>query len=331
LPFEVEHTDLKALGKPHTKVMMNLANPEEAFSLSFIPNDGVGLARMEFIVSTSIKIHPLALVHFDELADPVAKAEIARLTSGYADKPQFFVDKLAQGVAMLAAAFHPKDVILRLSDFKTNEYANLIGGSAYEPHEENPMIGFRGASRYDHPRYRDGFALECRAVRKVRDEMGLTNLKLMIPFCRTVEEGQRVQAEMARHGLRRGENALEIYVMCEIPSNVILADEFADIFDGFSIGSNDLTQLILGVDRDSEVVAPLFDERNPAVKKMIAQVIATCRARGRKIGICGQAPSDYPDFAQFLVEQGIDSISLNPDTVLKTTLAILETEAALKR
>jgi len=331
LPFEVEHTDLKALGKPHTKVMMNLANPEEAFSLSFIPNDGVGLARMEFIVSTSIKIHPLALVHFDELADPVAKAEIARLTSGYADKPQFFVDKLAQGVAMLAAAFHPKDVILRLSDFKTNEYANLIGGSAYEPHEENPMLGFRGASRYDHPRYRDGFALECRAVRKVRDEMGLTNLKLMIPFCRTVEEGQRVQAEMARHGLRRGENALEIYVMCEIPSNVILADEFADIFDGFSIGSNDLTQLILGVDRDSEVVAPLFDERNPAVKKMIAQVIATCRARGRKIGICGQAPSDYPDFAQFLVEQGIDSISLNPDTVLKTTLAILETEAALKR
>ena len=327
----MEHTDLKALGKPHTKVMMNLANPEEAFSLSFIPNDGVGLARMEFIVSTSIKIHPLALVHFDELADPVAKAEIARLTSGYADKPQFFVDKLAQGVAMLAAAFHPKDVILRLSDFKTNEYANLIGGSAYEPHEENPMLGFRGASRYDHPRYRDGFALECRAVRKVRDEMGLTNLKLMIPFCRTVEEGQRVQAEMARHGLRRGENALEIYVMCEIPSNVILADEFADIFDGFSIGSNDLTQLILGVDRDSEVVAPLFDERNPAVKKMIAQVIATCRARGRKIGICGQAPSDYPDFAQFLVEQGIDSISLNPDTVLKTTLAILETEAALKR
>jgi len=330
LPFEVEHTDLQALGKPHTKVMMNLANPEEAFSLSFIPNDGVGLARMEFIVSTSIKIHPLALIHFDQLADPVAKAEIARLTAGYADKPQFFVDKLAQGVAMLAAAFHPKDVILRLSDFKTNEYANLIGGSAYEPHEENPMIGFRGASRYDHPRYRAGFALECRAVRKVREEMGLTNLKLMIPFCRTVEEGQRVQAEMAQHGLRRGENALEIYVMCEIPSNIVLAEQFADIFDGFSIGSNDLTQLILGVDRDSEVVAPLFDERNPAVKKMIAQVIATCRARGRKIGICGQAPSDYPEFAQFLVEQGIDSISLNPDTVLKTTLAILETEAALK-
>jgi pyruvate,water dikinase len=227
---------------------------------------------------------------------------------------------------MLAAAFYPKDVILRLSDFKTNEYANLIGGKPYEPSEENPMLGFRGASRYYNPRYQAGFALECRAVKKIREEMGLTNLKLMIPFCRTVEEGHKVQAEMAKHGLRRGENGLEIYVMCEIPSNVILADEFADIFDGFSIGSNDLTQLILGVDRDSDIVAPLFDERNPAVKKMIAQVIATCRARGRKIGICGQAPSDYPEFAQFLVEQGIDSISLNPDTVLKTTLAILEQE-----
>ncbi len=330
LPFDVTRTDLKGLGQPRTKVMMNLANPEEAFSLSFIPNDGVGLARMEFIITTCIKIHPLALIHFDQLADTAAKAEIERLTAGYTDKPQFFVDRLAQGVAMLAAAFYPKDVILRLSDFKTNEYANLIGGSAYEPHEENPMIGFRGASRYYHPRYQEGFALECRAVKKVREEMGLSNLKVMIPFCRTVEEGQRVQAEMAQHGLRRGENGLEIYVMCEIPSNVVLAEEFADIFDGFSIGSNDLTQLILGVDRDSEIVAPIFDERNPAVKKMIAQVIATCRAKGRKIGICGQAPSDYPEFAQFLVEQGIDSISLNPDTVLKTTLAILKTEDALK-
>jgi pyruvate, water dikinase len=328
LPFDVERTDLTALGHPRTKVMMNLANPEEAFSLSFIPNDGVGLARMEFIVSTYIKIHPLALVHFDQLSDAAAKAEIARMTAGYTDRPQFFVDKLAQGVGMLAAAFYPKDVILRLSDFKTNEYANLIGGSAFEPHEDNPMIGFRGASRYYHPRYQAGFALECRAVAKVREEMGLTNLKLMIPFCRTVEEGRRVQAEMATHGPRRGENGLEIYVMCEIPSNVVLAEEFADIFDGFSIGSNDLTQLILGVDRDSEIVAPIFDERNPAVTKMIAQVIATCRAKGRKIGICGQAPSDYPEFAQFLVEQGIDSISLNPDTVLKTTLAILETEAS---
>lgn len=326
LPFEVERTDLKSLGKPRTKVMMNLANPEEAFSLSFIPNEGVGLARMEFIISTYIKIHPLALIDFAQLADPLAKAEIERLTAGYADKPQFFVDKLAQGVAMIAAAFYPKDVILRLSDFKTNEYANLIGGKAYEPDEENPMIGFRGASRYYHPRYQAGFALECRAVKKVRDEMGLTNLKLMIPFCRTIEEGRKVQAEMEKHGLKRGQDGLEIYVMCEIPSNVILADEFADIFDGFSIGSNDLTQLILGVDRDSEIVAPIFDERNAAVKKMIAQVIAACRAKGRKIGICGQAPSDYPEFAQFLVEQGIDSISLNPDTVLKTTLAILATE-----
>jgi len=330
LPFEVQRTDLKAIGRPRTKVMMNLANPEEAFSLSFIPNEGVGLARMEFIVTTHIKIHPLALIDFDQLTDAAAKAEIERLTVGFKDKPQFFVDKLAQGIGMLAAAFYPKDVILRLSDFKTNEYANLIGGKPYEPHEENPMLGFRGASRYYHPRYQAGFALECRAVKKVRDEMGLTNLKVMIPFCRTVDEGRRVQAEMETHGLRRGENSLEIYVMCEIPSNVILAEEFAEIFDGFSIGSNDLTQLILGVDRDSEIVAPIFDERNPAVKKMIAQVIATCRAKGRKIGICGQAPSDYPEFAQFLVEQGIDSISLNPDTVLKTTLAILETEARLK-
>jgi len=330
LPFEVQRTDLKAIGRPRTKVMMNLANPEEAFSLSFIPNEGVGLARMEFIVTTHIKIHPLALIDFDQLTDAAAKAEIERLTVGFKDKPQFFVDKLAQGIGMLAAAFYPKDVILRLSDFKTNEYANLIGGKPYEPHEENPMLGFRGASRYYHPRYQAGFALECRAVKKVRDDMGLTNLKVMIPFCRTVDEGRRVQAEMETHGLRRGENSLEIYVMCEIPSNVILAEEFAEIFDGFSIGSNDLTQLILGVDRDSEIVAPIFDERNPAVKKMIAQVIATCRAKGRKIGICGQAPSDYPEFAQFLVEQGIDSISLNPDTVLKTTLAILETEARLK-
>jgi len=331
LPFDIERTNLKDLGHPHTKVMMNLANPEEAFSLSFIPNDGVGLARMEFIITTYIKIHPLALTGFDQLTDPAAKAEIERMTAGYADKPQFFVDKLAQGVAMLAAAFYPKDVILRLSDFKTNEYANLIGGKAFEPHEENPMLGFRGASRYYHPRYQAGFALECRAVAKVREEMGLTNLKVMIPFCRTIEEGHKVQAEMEKHGLKRGENGLEIYVMCEIPSNVILAEEFADLFDGFSIGSNDLTQLILGVDRDSEIVAPIFDERNAAVKKMIAQVIATCRAKGRKIGICGQAPSDYPEFAQFLVEQGIDSISLNPDTVLKATLAILETEAALKK
>ncbi len=329
LPFDVERVELGDLARPLTKVMMNIANPEEALKLSFIPNDGVGLAREEFIISNFIKIHPLALLDYPDLADGAAKAEIERLTAGHDDKPGYFVDKLAQGVAMLAAAFYPKDVILRLSDFKTNEYANLIGGKAYEPAEENPMIGFRGASRYYHPRYQRGFALECRAVHKVREEMGLANLKLMIPFCRTVEEGRRVLAEMESHGLRRGENGLEVYVMCEIPSNVILAEEFCEIFDGFSIGSNDLTQLILGVDRDSEIVAPIFDERNDAVKRMIARVIAVCRGRGRKIGICGQAPSDYPEFARFLVEQGIDSISLNPDTVLKTTVAILEQERAI--
>jgi pyruvate,water dikinase len=357
LDFEVQRTNLSELPRPRTKVMMNVGNPEEALALSFIPNDGVGLAREEFIISNYIKVHPLALIDYERIANPLAgppdtlsptggegrgegerrlqtldsatRAQIDALTAGYTDKPQFFVDKLAQGVAMIAAAFYPKDVILRLSDFKTNEYANLIGGRAYEPAEENPMIGFRGASRYYNPRYQAGFALECRAVRKVREEMGLTNLKLMIPFCRTVEEGRRVQAEMEKHGLKRGVKGLEIYVMCEIPSNVILAAEFAEIFDGFSIGSNDLTQLILGVDRDSEIVAPIFDERNAAVKKMIAQVIAVCRAKKRKIGICGQAPSDYPDFAQFLVEQGIDSISLNPDTVLKRTVAIVEKEKAL--
>jgi pyruvate, water dikinase len=302
LPFDVSAIDLKGLGEPRTKVMMNVGNPQEAFALSFTPNQGVGLAREEFIISSFIKVHPLALLNYERLEDPAVKAEIGRITAGYADKPQFFVDKLAEGAAMIAAAFYPKDVILRLSDFKTNEYANLLGGERYEPREENPMIGFRGASRYYDPRYRDGFALECRAVRKVRDEMGLTNLK---------------------------ENGLELYVMCEIPSNVILAEEFADIFDGFSIGSNDLTQLILGVDRDSEIVAHVFDERNPAVKKMISNVIRVARSRGRKIGICGQAPSDYPEFAEFLVEQGIDSISLNPDTVLKTTATILEKERQL--
>ena len=326
LPFQVEKTNLKDLSRPRTQIMMNVGNPQQAFALSFIPNDGVGLAREEFIVTNYIKIHPLALVDYKEMLHPALRRQIDGLTIGYEDKTQFFVDKLAQGVAMIAAAFYPKDVIVRLSDFKTNEYANLIGGSTYEPTEENPMLGFRGASRYYNPRYQAGFALECRAMKKVRDEMGLTNLKLMVPFCRTVDEGRKVIAEIAKHGLKRGENSLEVYVMCEIPSNVILASEFAEIFDGFSIGSNDLTQLILGVDRDSEIVAGIFDERNPAVMKMIADVIGVCRKKGRKIGICGQAPSDYPEFAQFLVEQKIDSISLNPDAVLKTTLAILEKE-----
>jgi pyruvate,water dikinase len=327
LDFEVNRTDLGDEQRPKTKVMMNVGNPDQAFALSQIPNDGVGLAREEFIVANSIKIHPLALLDYGKMDAGSVKKQIADLTPGYLHKPDFYVDKLSQGVAVIAAAFYPKDVILRLSDFKTNEYANLVGGRAYEPEEENPMIGFRGASRYYHPKYQAAFELECLAVRRVREDMGLTNLKLMIPFCRTVEEGRRVQAEMEKHGLKRGESGLEIYVMCEIPSNVILADEFAEIFDGFSIGSNDLTQLTLGVDRDSEIVASIFDERNAAVMKMIAQAIKTCRERDRKIGICGQAPSDYPDFAQFLVEQGIHSISLTPDTVLKTTQAILETEA----
>ncbi|MBI4061101.1 MAG: phosphoenolpyruvate synthase, partial [Elusimicrobia bacterium] len=329
LPFEVERVDLGSLARPRTQIMLNAADPREAFGLSRIPNSGVGLAREEFIITNFVKIHPMALVHPERVADPKARAEIARLTAGYEDKPRYFVDKLAEGAAMIAAAFHPKDVILRLSDFKTNEYAGLLGGAAFEPREENPMIGFRGASRYCHPRYREGFALECLAMRKVREKMGLKNLKLMIPFCRTVEEGRKVLAEMERHGLKRGADGLEVYVMCEIPSNVILAARFAEIFDGFSIGSNDLTQLILGVDRDSEIVAPIFDERDAAVKTMIADVIRAAKAAGRKIGICGQAPSDYPDFARFLVEQGIDSISLNADAVLKTTLAVLELEKTL--
>jgi pyruvate,water dikinase len=329
LPFEVERVPLKNLRRPKTQVMMNVANPEEAFSLSFIPNDGIGLAREEFIINTFIKIHPLALLNYDDLKDAGVKAEIDRLTTAYPDKTQYFVDKLAQGVGMIGAAFYPKDVIVRMSDFKSNEYANLIGGKDFEPSEENPMIGFRGASRYYDHRYREGFAMECQAMKKVREDMGLTNVKLMIPFCRTVAEGKRVLEEMAKHGLKRGDKGLEVYVMCEIPSNVILAEEFAEIFDGFSIGSNDLTQLVLGVDRDSEIVAHVFDERNPAVKTFIAQVIKAAKVKGRKIGICGQAPSDYPEFAQFLVEQGIDSISLNPDTILKTTMKILEMEKIL--
>ena len=326
LKFSVQEVDLGQLGRPRTKIMLNVADPAGVFALSAIPNDGVGLAREELIISHAIRIHPMALIRFDSLTDQTAKAEIARLTAGYADKSQYFVDKLAEGVGMIAAAFYPKDVIVRLSDFKSNEYANLIGGTEFEPREENPMLGFRGASRYYDDRYREGFALECRAMRKAREEMGLTNIKLMIPFVRTLDEGERVLAEMAKHGLKRGENGLEVYVMCEIPSNVLLADEFARIFDGFSIGSNDLTQLTLGVDRDSELVARIFDERNPAVKKLVSSVIRTARAHGVKIGICGQAPSDYPEFAQFLVEEGIDSMSLNPDAVMKTMVKVVEIE-----
>ena len=327
LAFDLEKIDLSNFVRPKTKVMMNIGNPEEAFRFSFIPNDGVGLARMEFIISTAIKAHPMALLNYEHLQDAAAKKEIDKLTKGYINKSEYFVERLAQGVAMIGAAFYPKDVIVRMSDFKTNEYANLVGGKTFEPHEENPMLGFRGASRYYDPRYQAGFALECKAMKKVRDEMGLTNVKLMIPFCRTVEEGKRVIAEMTKNGLKQGENGLEVYLMCEIPSNVILADEFAKIFDGFSIGSNDLTQLILGVDRDSEIVAHLFNERNSAVTGMISRAIHGLKTARKKIGICGQAPSDYPDFTEFLIKEGIDSVSLNPDAVLKTTSFIVGIEA----
>jgi pyruvate,water dikinase len=326
LPFEVKEVALDNLPRTRTQILMNVGNPEEAFSLSAIPNDGVGLARLEFIIANQIQAHPLALIHFKELKDELAKYKIADLTKLYDDKPEFFVDKLAQGVGAIAAAFYPKPVIVRMSDFKSNEYANLLGGREFEPHEENPMIGWRGASRYYDEKYREGYALECKAMKRVRDEMGLTNVILMIPFCRTPNEGRRVLAEMEKHGLKRGVNGLQVYVMCEIPSNVVLADEFAEVFDGFSIGSNDLTQLTLGLDRDSALVAHLFDERNTAVKRLIGDVIRTAKEKGRKIGICGQAPSDYPEFARFLVEQGINSISLNPDSVLKTILEIAEAE-----
>lgn len=329
LPFEVKKVSLTELPRPKTKVLMNVGNPDEVFSLSQLPNDGVGLARIEFIISNHVKIHPLALLHPDQVKDAAAEKQIDELTTGYTDKSQYFLDLLARGVAMIAAAFYPREVIVRLSDFKTNEYANLIGGRNFEPHEENPMIGFRGASRYYDERFRVAFGLECQAMKRVREEMGLTNVKLMIPFCRTVEEGKRVQSVMAEYGLERGKNGLELYVMCEIPSNVINAAGFAEIFDGFSIGSNDLTQLTLGVDRDSEIVAHVFNERDPAVMAFVAQAIRAAKQAGRKIGICGQAPSDYPEFAQFLVQQGIDSISLNPDTVIKTMLKIAEMETLL--
>ncbi len=331
LPFVVNKTDLKKVKRPKTKIMMNVGNPDQAFEFSFIPNDGVGLAREEFIISSYIKVHPLALLHPEKVKDQKVRDQIDELTFAYSSKIDFFVEKLAQGVAMIAAAFYPKDVIVRMSDFKSNEYANLIGGHEFEPKEENPMIGWRGASRYYTGNYREAFGLECKAMKKAREEMGLTNIKLMIPFCRTIDEGKQVVAEMKKYGLEQGKHDLQIYVMCEIPSNVLLADDFAKIFDGFSIGSNDLTQLTLGLDRDSELVSRLYDERNPAVKRMIWEVIHKCKRNKTKIGICGQGPSDHPDFAQFLVKCGIDSISLNPDTVLKTTLAILETERKIKK
>jgi pyruvate,water dikinase len=325
LSFDVDELTVTDLPRPRTQVYLNIGNPEEAFALSALPVDGVGLARLEFIIANHIGVHPLALLHPDHL-DSTERARIGQLTRGYAQPAEFFVDRLAQGVATIAAAFFPRPVIVRLSDFKTNEYAHLLSGTVFEPEEENPMLGLRGASRYTHPRYREGFALECRALKRVRDEMGLTNLIVMVPFCRTPEEGRRVLAEMAANGLVRGENGLQVYVMCELPANVILADRFSEVFDGFSIGSNDLTQLTLGLDRDSAQVAGLFDERDEAVRRAIAQAIRTAKGRGRKIGICGQAPSDYPEFARFLVEEGIDSISLNPDAVVRTLLGVAEAE-----
>ncbi|MEG4032981.1 phosphoenolpyruvate synthase [Microcoleus sp. w1-18aA5] len=328
LPFEIQETAIENLPRTRTQILMNVGNPEEAFGLSAIPCDGVGLARLEFIIANHIKAHPLALIHFDELVDESVKEEIAELTALYQHKPDFFTDKLAHGIATIAAAFYPNPVIVRMSDFKSNEYANLLGGRQFEPKEENPMIGWRGASRYYDPNYREAYALECKALKRVRDEMGLTNVIPMIPFCRTPDEGRKVLAEMAKHGLVKGENGLQVYVMCELPSNVIFADEFAQVFDGFSIGSNDLTQLTLGLDRDSALVAHIFDERNEAVKRMVAIAIKAAKKYDRKIGICGQAPSDYPEFARFLVELGIDSISLNPDSVLKTLLDVAKVEGA---
>ncbi len=376
LKFEVDEINVEEIPRPKTKIMMNVGNPESAFRHASIPNDGVGLAREEFIIANYIKVHPLALIHYDDirelyerleslglvdnrgfvtfraiyahangaLKEKLAKGkekrnvnlrrlleDIDRYTFGYDDKKTYYIKKLSYGIAKISAAFYPNPVIVRFSDFKSNEYANLIGGQLFEPEEENPMLGWRGASRYYSPVFKEAFGMECQAILRVRNKMGLTNTKVMIPFCRTPEEGEKVLKVMEEFGLRKGENGLEVYVMAELPSNIVLADVFADVFDGFSIGSNDLTQLTLGIDRDSELVAHLYDERNEAVKRLIAQLIKTAKERGKKVGICGQAPSDFPDFAQFLVELGIDSISLNPDSVLKALLAVAEMESKMGR
>ncbi len=331
LAFERETTDLGKLARPHTKIMVNLGNPDLAFKTAFLPSDGVGLARMEFIINESIKAHPMALLHPERVRDPAQREQIERLCRGYDSPTDFFIKHLSEGVGTIAAAFWPKPVVVRLSDFKSNEYAALIGGRFFEPEEANPMIGFRGAARYTHPDYAEGFALECTALKRVRDDMGLDNVILMIPFCRRVEEGERVLKALADNGLKRGENGLQVYVMCEIPNNVIQIDAFAELFDGFSIGSNDLTQLTLGVDRDSEMVAFDFDERDPGVKEMIRLAVEGARRNGRHSGLCGQAPSDYPEMAEFLVRTGIESISLNPDVVLTTTQHVLEIEEQLKQ
>ncbi|MFY9919926.1 MAG: phosphoenolpyruvate synthase, partial [Mycobacterium sp.] len=329
LGFHVDRTEVADLARPRTHIMINLGNPDLAFKTSFLPNDGVGLARMEFIISEYIRVHPLALLHPEKVDDPEARSTIDRLTQGYADGSAFFTERLSEGIGTIAAAFWPKPVVVRMSDFKSNEYASLLGGQGFEPSESNPMIGFRGASRYAHPAYAEGFALECRAMRRVREEMGLTNVILMLPFVRRVAEADLVLQTMADLGLRRGENGLKVYAMCEIPNNVILIDEFAKRFDGFSIGSNDLTQLTLGVDRDSEIVAFDYDERDEGVKEMIRLAVEGCRRNGIHSGLCGQAPSDYPDMAEFLVRVGIDSMSLNPDTVVKTTRQVLKLEHQL--
>jgi pyruvate,water dikinase len=330
IPFHIEEQRLDDLPDTRTRILMNVANPEEAFNLAAIPCDGVGLARLEFIIANHIRVHPMALIRSEMVSNPAERAAIAELTRHHDHPAVYYVDLLSQGMARIAAAFFPKPVILRFSDFKSNEYARLLGGGAFEPEEENPMIGWRGASRYYAEGFREAFALECQALRRVRETMGLTNAIAMVPFCRTPEEGDKVLAEMAKAGLVRGQKGLQVYVMCELPSNVIGAEAFAQRFDGFSIGSNDLTQLTLGLDRDSALVAELFDERHATVKAMIQLAIQSARRCGRKIGICGQAPSDYPEFARFLVEQGIDSISLNPDAIVRTRLLVAALEQQLK-
>ncbi|MCK5415805.1 phosphoenolpyruvate synthase [Candidatus Parcubacteria bacterium] len=334
LPIKIIKTNIKNLKRPKTKIMMNVGAPDLAFNSSFIPNDGVGLARLEFIINNYIKAHPLALINYAKLKDKKAKAQIAKLTEGYKDKNEYFVDKLAEGIAMIVSSAYPKDAIVRLSDFKSNEYANLVGGKEFEPVESNPMIGFRGASRYYSKIFLPAFELECKALKRVRDDYGLTNLKIMIPFCRTIEEGKKVLGIMEKHGLKQGKNGLEVYVMAEIPTNIVLAHEFAKVFDGFSIGSNDLTQLTLGIDRDAAgalEVAGVSNEKNESVKTLIKYLIQVGKETKTKVGICGQAPSDFPDFVTFLIENEIDSISLIPDTVVKTTINVNEKEVALKK
>ena len=328
--FHREVSELEGLKKPRAEIMVNLGNPELAFQTSLLPCDGVGLARMEFVVNEYIKVHPMALLHPERIADERERAQVLALIAGSRDGASYFVERLAEGIGTIAAAFYPRPVIVRLSDFKSNEYAALMGGRAFEPHEENPMIGFRGAARYVHPAYAEGFALECQALKRVRDDMGLTNLKVMVPFCRRLDEARRVLDAMAGHGLARGANGLQVYVMCEIPNNVLLIDEFSQLFDGFSIGSNDLTQLTLGVDRDSEIVAESFDERDPGMLKMLKLAVEGAKRNGRHSGICGQAPSDHPEIAKYLLELGIDSISLTPDTVLRTMRMLAEIEAAAR-